>query len=1006
IYSRSGWGGATEHVPGGRYALAPGDVARLEVYTLVPGAQANGPATGAVRFEVVDDPSGAGAALLNLTYDVRGFYSAQDKRDVVVNEGTSATFNLTFTNALGGARTVAYAPVPNTDPVVVPGLGRLSHAPPFLGGASASVPATGSSVEVGNPVAVPNRERPFHYVGMYAVTVDGVTGYLPLNFTVPGRVDLQVPRSPYDVFVPRGANNSHPLTLLNDGNVASGIDVVELANDRPGSLWFTPDRLYLHPGQSGLVTLHVAPPLDAPVSYNATLDLQSVSGNATLRVQVITDPSLFDAIVVSPRGDGQFLTIGAAIAALPAGARIVVLNGTYNERIHIASGSFWQISARDGPNATFLQPPCCSPTIQVSRGHVTIENFTVNRGYDWTQTVYVQSPAHYFTLANSTVNYGYYQGVYAESVHNLTLRNVTLAGRSNGGYGVYLWGVTDGLLDRVGIGPAQYGVFVYGGARSVFREVTTTGTAYGLHLQATHGFVVERSSFSGRTSGESHGARIQDASGFVLEANRFDLHRDAGIRLAGSTGGTLRNNRITRSGRGLDLATSSNRAHYAHAIPDSNTIDGLPVLFVSGQSLATIQDRVTSFLFVYGSNNMTFRNVTLKAAATRLQVVDTENSSFRDFRIEAPSFTVDLQNVEMTEVNGFTQTTPGATMGVTVNGGHAPRLRNLALSTPGNPAVRVESAPLFGLVLDNVRVSRASHGLYAWTGQDHRGFRVESSHFDNVSTAIFLGRASDGWSRTRDHYVGNSTFADVTTGVHLNLAENVGLDNNRLVRVHGEPLQVDYAQVSCWWGCWETLDVKWARHHVQPNNLVDGRPIRYYTGLRDATLLDDAYGYWLVEARNVTLAGAASSHAGPRVLWSDNVTVDDVVLDRPGQVLGVLVESSKSVRVANLTRAHATLDVRRSSAVTLENVHLAGRPGAAYGVAVADSAAVALRNATVRAAADRTAVRFTTTSDVHLLNVDVSGRDGLLLAGVTGGLVENLTANATEAGLWLGLDVN
>ncbi|HWG91773.1 MAG TPA: right-handed parallel beta-helix repeat-containing protein, partial [Candidatus Thermoplasmatota archaeon] len=1010
------YGTSVRFTPGTAYYLSPGESKGMYLYTFVPASQAPATLTGSIRFDIVEEGlSGAGSVRTDLRLTVRDVSSAEETLQFVVDEGTTKNVPLTFAN--GVAPTTLTFGVRND----LPNPKTLSRGNLNLPGHSVALP-TGTQ-QVNYPITVANRGGPSTTRGLFAVSDGTVTGYIPASFTIPARVQLQFPADPVTVFVPRGGNETHHVSVFNDGNIHANIDVVLRPAGPTGALHLVTDRLGVSPGQTGRVALRITPPTDAPVNFTSRLDFETVSGTFFGNLTVLTDLGALGAVVVSPRGDGHFTTLQGAINSLRFGGRIVVYNGTYNEDLVLNKPVILQ--ARDGPAHTILRGTSSNPTVRVAAAHATLEGFTVQAPgfcywwgcFDYT-AVYVDAYQGYFTLANSTVTGSStylmelgYQG------HHHVITNTTLRGPNTGIYAYY---VSDSQFTKLKLENFNVALQFYYGARNLIADNEGINLRTGVEITGMTAYTLERNTFTGRgaATNQGRGLDLRQSADFTLADNRLQAFGEAGVRLQTSERGTLRRNRLQNNRLGLDLADSNDNRYYRHTFDSTNTINGIPILYIADANFTARLNRVASFVLVVGSNNITLGNVTVTDQTERLLILDSQDVTLATIRTEAARMHVRIVNSRNVDVQDVT----AGQLTAYVAGSHRVSVRNAAFraATTGNDCnsnfhwgVDERIFPLYVDGSNDFRLQDSSVGP-SWCGMVHTGgarLRVENVRFTNI-TGYYIDnmdalKVTGGKAASHSARIANSTFTG-PGGLNLEATTRATVDGNRFTnnvkafRVHDAGIgRTDF-------------DLDYVEHTVYTNNLIDGKQVVYLRGVSGSTtpvvLRGNAGFLYLVRSDNIVVEGLTLSGSAPALglFGTNKVRITDLRYGATDRTLRVVLHNAVNTTFENTTLVDTRFTALSSADLDVRNVSLRGR-NQDYTFEVHTSPRLEITNATFTHERNSgSAVLLRLSDHARLTDVAVSGiphsytaLTGLRLEGSSHGQFHNLSTRNVYRGAGL-----
>ncbi len=348
--------------------------------------------------------------------------------------------------------------------------------------------------------------------------------------------------------------------------------------------------------------------------------------------------------IVDDDGFAQYRTIGEAIAVAKDGDTIYVKAGTYREHITL-NNRIILMPPRGEDGAVNLVGDGNDIGIEVLADGCRIEGLTISdftgpgiyvnsQGNEIVKNVLVDN-VHGIFLNGTSENLleknrqeGGYSGiVLLSSSQNTVTGNVAKDCRGSKevpGAGIRLvLGSSENEIIGGWINSCNYGVLVEGGSSAnAVREVLFDNVTTAIALNSAAKNLIEKNNVSNSTNG----IVVATSSENVVAENRLsDL--DLAIMISfGSTANVLTTNHVERANSGIVITEStansfdenrlvgvrlglsvdgSGAESFDNAIPESNTIDGDPILYLYGRSDEVVADRKLGHITLASCDNCT-----------------------------------------------------------------------------------------------------------------------------------------------------------------------------------------------------------------------------------------------------------------------------------------------------------------------------------------------------------------------------------------------------------------
>ena len=342
-------------------------------------------------------------------------------------------------------------------------------------------------------------------------------------------------------------------------------------------------------------------------------------------------------------GDGSaanpYRTIGKGVdtASTDGGDEIMIHPGDYREFVTV-----------DRPLS-----------IRSSTGNWRGHNVT---GPDWSDWVF-HVTADRVNISGLSINGtagGFTGGVFLDRVNNIS---VSLCNITDNPHGIRLEDCTRiSLSGNILHRNSNWGIYSLRGSELVFEDNHITGTGwgtgifaatardviiadnvvrwcyYGMTLNGLHG--ASRLTGNEVSGGTGKGIELDECTDVVVDGNTVREHGSYGLYLQSSRDLVLGNNTLennTGGGNTYNLGIHGfEKAHYIHAIPETNTVQGAPVYYRVGAQGGTVP-RDAGFVGLVSSSSVTVRDLDLTTAGTgvltTILLIDSNNCTISGNRI-------------------------------------------------------------------------------------------------------------------------------------------------------------------------------------------------------------------------------------------------------------------------------------------------------------------------------------------------------------------------------------
>lgn len=446
-------------------------------------------------------------------------------------------------------------------------------------------------------------------------------------------------------------------------------------------------------------------------------------------------------------------------------------------------------------------------------------------------------------------------GIHAEAGQSTTLRGNAI--RMNTGLGI--------SLDRVSPGAAaiEHNAITANGAGGILASASAVGVVQGNTLAS---------------NGQDGISLATVPAGARVESNTI-AGQARGIRLRASSGTSLVSNAIT-IGQGQFGVFFDDEPSYNVNLSTSNLVNGAPVHWHVGNAGTTIASPRSELrgitnvaqIMLYKAENVTLSD----ALAT--------NGSARGIYVfRSANVTVSEARVESNNESGLVVSTSNDTR---IDGASA--VRNLAAGA------RIESGARVSI--ENATFSRNNGGMDVVNAS--RILRIANDTFDSNGQRALMINASSA------QLVRDNAFSGHDRSVQLDATNGTTFLNNTVALRPG-------TNDTAWWFVTPAA----YGNHVGETNLVNGVPMRWYTGLSSATLTGIR-----AELRGLT------NIAQIALIRPDNVELLDARAAN-GSAHGVYVENGLDVRIlASNASANAGsgIELRGANFTAVRNTTLSG----------------------------------------------------------------------------------
>ncbi|MEM0358578.1 MAG: NosD domain-containing protein [Candidatus Hadarchaeales archaeon] len=231
------------------------------------------------------------------------------------------------------------------------------------------------------------------------------------------------------------------------------------------------------------------------------------------------------------------------------------------------------------------------------------------------------------TLTNNTMKNNWSEGIYLYNSDNNTLTNNTVG--NNGSKGIYLNSSDNNTFSTNTVENNARGIYLYYSYRNTLSNNKVENNSTGIYLDSS-----DNNTLTNNTVGNngSEGIYLRSSDNNTLTNNRVE-NNFMGVYLVGSSNITMDNN-VMRSNRCNFLVFGDKLSHFIHDIDNTNTVNGKPVLYLTGteNNLVINQDNRVGWLGVVNSNNIQVENLVVETVMlafthnTRVENVIVENS--------------------------------------------------------------------------------------------------------------------------------------------------------------------------------------------------------------------------------------------------------------------------------------------------------------------------------------------------------------------------------------------
>ncbi|TAJ45826.1 right-handed parallel beta-helix repeat-containing protein, partial [Methanofollis fontis] len=350
----------------------------------------------------------------------------------------------------------------------------------------------------------------------------------------------------------------------------------------------------------------------------------------------------------------DYPSIQAAIDAASDGDRIVVENGTYNEHLDVTASVMIA-----GVGMPVVNASGTGTAITVSADGVCLSGIAATAsGSVWNSTVWdagirVLGDDALIENCSSIRNAGF--GIYVSDVAGVSVVNATSL--MNGRTGYY-------AIDA--LSPSLTGSLIAGGEAS------------GVYISSCSGAFVQDNEIS---DNDGYGVAVRYSTGATVAANTVHANRNTGIETDKINDAVLEGNAVSDNGRfGIALwdaagllmqgnVMNGNAWNFDYAgddpapknsIDTSNTVDGLPVVYLEGESGMTIDSSVNAGLVCcVGCDNMSVEGLTFQGDGYGVGLFSTRDSGIEGCTITDTYEGICLSNVSGTHIEGCSITSSG-----------------------------------------------------------------------------------------------------------------------------------------------------------------------------------------------------------------------------------------------------------------------------------------------------------------------------------------------------------
>lgn len=320
-------------------------------------------------------------------------------------------------------------------------------------------------------------------------------------------------------------------------------------------------------------------------------------------------------ITVGPGRD--YAGVQEAIANASPGSTIIIDPGTYTEQISIQKPLI--LAGREsGSSRPTLVSVNSQATLIISSDNVSLSNLLITGGY---QDGDSEAAAVRITNASGV---SMDRVTITESENGITLketRNVSISSssiRDIHRYGINFLNSDMIQIERTSVGHSQAGVLGQNSTRAALTNnlISTSSQDGVIFREGCSDTTVTRNLFSGdvqsSTSEINHDGRalsLEKLDNGTISGNRFLNNSGTALFMNDALRMTITNNTFT--GNYAGFTAIGNIANPQNEIESSNTIDGLPLMYMEGISGRTIEDITPSTLYLQNCSDMIIRNLVM-----------------------------------------------------------------------------------------------------------------------------------------------------------------------------------------------------------------------------------------------------------------------------------------------------------------------------------------------------------------------------------------------------------